>query len=109
MDKFLIAEKYPDGDDWSNLSNTDKQAFAKQFLLEFIDAIESEGRNPDSWELSAIQCACQLLACNMPTGSFTHTVLGMTPPNERSNAIDKTPEIIPSFDNLRDIVYQSAP
>ena len=108
MDKFLIAEKYPNGADWANLSNIDKQEFAKQILLEFIDAIESEGRDADSWELSAIKCACQLLASNMPTGSFTHTVLGMTPPNERSNAIDRAPQPTPSFNSLRDLVYQSS-
>jgi len=109
MDKFLITAKYPHGEDWANLSNIDKQAFAKQILLEFIDAIESEGRNPDSWELSGIQCACQLLASKMPSGSFTHTVLGMTQPNDRSNAIDRAPQPIPSFNSLRDLVYQSTP
>ena len=109
MDKFSIAGKYPHGEDWANLSNDEKKDFAKKVLLEFIDAIESEGRDPDSWELSAIQCASQLLASNMPTGSFTHTVIGMTPPNERSNAIDRTSHPIPSFNALRDLVYQSAP
>ena len=109
MNKFLIAGKYPHGNDWANLSNDEKKGFAKQILLEFIDAIESEGRDADSWELSAIKCASQLLSSDMPTGSFTHTVIGMTPPNERSNAIDRPPHPIPSFNTLRDMVYQSAP
>ena len=109
MDKFLIAGKYPHGEAWANLSNDEKKDFAKQILLEFIDTIESEGRNVDAWELSAIKCASQLLASNMPTGSFVHTMIGMTPTNERSNAIDRTPHPIPSFNNLRDMVYLSAP
>jgi hypothetical protein len=109
MDKFLIAGKYPHGEDWANLSNDEKKNFATQNLFEFIDTIESEGRDVDSWELSAIKCASQLLANNMPTGSFVHTVIGMTPTNERSIAIDRTPYVIPSFNNLRDMVYQSAP
>ena len=109
MDKFLIAGKYPHGEAWANLSNDEKKDFAKQILLEFIDAIESEGRDVDAWELSAIKYASQLLAGNMPTASFRETMIGMTPTTERSSAIDRTPYAIPSFDNLRDMVYQSAP
>ena len=109
MNKLLITAKYPRGEDWANLSIDEKNGFAKQVLLEFIDTIESEGRDADSWELSAIQCACQLLSSNMPSGSFTHTVIGMTPPNERSNAIDRAPIRMPSFNSLRDMVYRASP
>ena len=109
MDKFLIDGKYPHGEAWANLSNDEKKDFAKQVLLEFIDAIESEGRDVDAWELSAIKYASQLLASNMPAASFRQTVIGMTPTTERSSAIDRTPHPIPSSITLRDMIYQSTP